>query len=156
MGKLHLPNSFQKKHFWVTPFFVVEKHHWLTVKYDFGKLSNSQSLPTYRIHVPYINCILNPLYWPYFNDFGFILWTRYCSIICMFLFHKSDICIECISIFFIFMIFSRNTKLPNFVNFLKLSQRKRYKFNFHKQSVIWKVYIKLRKFSRQVLLIKCF
>ena len=50
----------------------------------------------------------------------------------------------------IFCIFSRNTKLPNFVNIF----REKYSSNFYKQGVIWKV-IQFRKFSRQLILFKC-
>ncbi len=42
---------FLKKHFWVAPFFVVEKPHWLTVQWVFGMLPNSQNLPNYWKHM---------------------------------------------------------------------------------------------------------
>ena len=129
---------FPKSCFWPALFFVFKNPHWLTVGKVFGTQLNSLQLLFFWKHDLFINHFLIPLYHLDGPGFCFVclpkhqcIWYVFTQINSWHGVHEMGILV----LSKIFCIFSRNTKLPNFVNIF----REKYSSDFYKQGVIWKV-----------------
>ena len=147
---------FQKAVFGQRYFFVFKNPHWLTVCKVFDTQPNSLQLLFFWKHDLFINHFLNPLYhfdttWFLFCMFAktpiYNIWYVFTQINLWHGVYEMGMLV----LSNIFCIFSRNTKLSNFVNIF----REKYISNFYKQGVIWKV-IQFRKLSCQLFPVKCF
>ena len=138
---------FSKKPFLIYGIFRYLKTHWLNT----GGVAEFPNTAKFQKTHSFVNIFFSSLKSMYAKDFYFILMPKHQGITHFFLHNwvvMDGLFTGNVSTF---SLFSRNTILPNFVNFY----RQNYMFNLHKQGVILKV-IKFRKLSREFLLIKCF